>query len=245
VFLISAKGRFTLGTLRKGACEQFSVDLAVGEEFALEHTGGSTVHVTGWKQTLVPMDDEDEDEQEAREPAPSVAFLRSHSPQDEQVDDADEDEDDGEGWEEVEEEPEPAPAAGKKRAAAEALPPSAKRPAPPAAAAAKTPSKPASAAAGKTPANTPAKTPSAAAKPAATPESVSALPAAYEASLVAFLREHGRTGMSALGGSVKRPAGEGGATLGGVPKLGAFVKGRPTVFRVTGDQVELVNPTKK
>jgi len=37
------------------------VDLALGETFTVEHTGSSTVHLSGWRQTLVMMDDGDEE----------------------------------------------------------------------------------------------------------------------------------------------------------------------------------------
>ena len=56
--------------------------------------------------------------------------------------------------------------------------------------------------------------------------------AEFERDLVSVLRKQGRTGMSALGGAVARPA--------DVPKLAAFLKSKPDKFRIVGDQVELV-----
>ena len=53
----------------------------------------------------------------------------------------------------------------------------------------------------------------------------------FEAQIVSFLKTHGRTGMSALGGKVKKP--------GNVSKMSTFIKERPHVFLIIGDQVEL------
>ncbi len=36
------------------------MDLALGETFHVSHTGGSTVYLTGWRQTLVTMDEDQE-----------------------------------------------------------------------------------------------------------------------------------------------------------------------------------------
>ena len=86
---------------------------------------------------------------------------------------------------------------------------------------------------GKTPSalKTPlgSKTPAtpAAEKGMSTPGSV----AEFEAQIVSFLKTHGRTGMSALGGKVKQP--------GNVPRLNAFIKERPHLFQLIGDPVEL------
>jgi hypothetical protein len=54
----------------------------------------------------------------------------------------------------------------------------------------------------------------------------------FEAQIVSFLKTHGRTGMSALGGKVKKP--------GNVSKMSTFIKERPHLFLVIADQVELV-----
>jgi hypothetical protein len=95
--------------------------------------------------------------------------------------------------------------------------------------------------AGKTPV---AKTPAAAKTPASAGKSPGTTPGAgpgalkpanaaeYEGDLVSVLRKQGRTGMSALGGAVAKPA--------DVQKLAAFLKSKPDKFRIVGDQVELV-----
>lgn len=83
---LHVRGKETfVGTLRAGRCDQFAVrapgaqpaparvggavrrlshpccqlDLSMPEAFALQHTGTSTVYVTGWKQTL-ELEEDDE-----------------------------------------------------------------------------------------------------------------------------------------------------------------------------------------
>jgi hypothetical protein len=188
--------------------------------------------------------------------------------EDEGEEEEEEEDEEGDEFDESESEEAPAPAPPAKKAAAAVTP--GKRPAeqqllsPVAKKAAATPAKTPQAkapAAAATPAKTPAaaKAPAGAAKtPAATPAGLKTpagaktpggskapvTPAAdkgvatpgsaveFEAQLVAFLRDNGRTGLSALGGKVKKPA--------SVPKLMTYLKERPAVFRVTGDQIELV-----
>ena len=51
------------------------VDLAVAENCTVEHTGTSAVYLTGWRQTLVTMEDEDEDGDEEEEDEVSVVCV--------------------------------------------------------------------------------------------------------------------------------------------------------------------------
>jgi hypothetical protein len=51
------------------------VDLAVAENCTVEHTGTSAVYLTGWRQTLVTMEDEDEDDDEEEEEEDEVSVV--------------------------------------------------------------------------------------------------------------------------------------------------------------------------
>jgi len=55
----------------------------------------------------------------------------------------------------------------------------------------------------------------------------------FESDLTEYLKKHGRTSMSELGSKVKKPAGVS-------KKLAAFLKDKPTMFKVDGSHVELL-----
>ena len=150
----------------------------------------------------------------AAKPAPAAA-KKPPPP----ADDSDDDDDESASDDSEDDVPPPKVAPGKRPAEHQLMSPAAK----------KTPM--AMPSHGKMPATTPlgSKTPitPAAEKGVSTPGSVTE----FEAQIVSFLKTHGRTGMSALGGKVKKP--------GNVPKLNAFIKDRPHMFTLIGDQVEL------
>ncbi len=86
VFVTTGSGRFAIGTLEKGRCEQFSIDFMAGaaEELTFSHTGVSDVYITGYKtQSVFVSDDEDgmimgedDDEDDHDEEAPDAVPLR-------------------------------------------------------------------------------------------------------------------------------------------------------------------------
>ena len=164
----------------------------------MQNTGGSPVYLTGWRQTLLPMEEEEEAEDAephaatARQPGRTLAALAPADGSDSSDEEEEEEEED--------------------------LPASAV----PAAKSAKT------TAAGSSGAVRP---------PPHSPADVSGAEAAYEASLIAHLRANGRTSLSRLGGDVKFGSA---ASPAGTPRLKTFIKARPTVFRLIGDQVESV-----
>lgn len=88
IFVTTNCGRYAIGTLEKGRCEQFSIDFMAGaaEELSFSHTGSSDIFITGYKTRSVFMsddegmiegdeDEEDEDEDDEEE-APNALPLR-------------------------------------------------------------------------------------------------------------------------------------------------------------------------
>jgi hypothetical protein len=165
------------------------------------------VYLTGWRQTLLPME-EDEDAEEGEAHA-ATAALQGRAPAARLTSDGSASSDEEE--EELPPSASPAAISGKKTAAGSIA--GARQLAQP-------------------PAKTPAKSPGGSADVA-----LSGAEAAYEASLVAHLRANGRTSLSRLGGEVKFSSA---ASPVGSPRLKTFIKARPTVFRLIGDQVESV-----
>lgn len=63
------KEKFVLGTLVKSTCDQMHLDLLVDRDFTLEHSGSTSVFVTGYVTAAdleegQEFDDEEEDEEE-------------------------------------------------------------------------------------------------------------------------------------------------------------------------------------
>ena len=234
------------------------LDLALGESFSVKHTGKSAVFVTGWRQMLTSASDEDEESDEegeeeeeeesprAAHPPPKKAVAGGNKPLASSARPekpglmpappaaakkapafADSDSDDSSDSGSDDDAPPPPVSLGKRPADRQLMSPAPKKtPTAMPPSAGKTPGALKTPLGGKTPA-TPAAEPG-----LSTPGSV----AEFEAQVVSFLKTHGRTGMSALGGKVKKP--------GNVPKLNAFIKERPHLFKLIGDQVELVKKVK-
>lgn len=87
VFVTTSSGRYAIGTLEKGKCEQFSIDfMGAAEDLTFSHTGTSEVFITGYKTLSVFMSDDDEgmimgedemdDDEEDDEEAPEGVPLR-------------------------------------------------------------------------------------------------------------------------------------------------------------------------
>ncbi len=90
VFVTSMSGKYAIGTLEKGRCEQFSVDFMAADDMKFSHSGDSDVYITGYKtMTVLGSDDEgqymyDEDEEEEEEEddeeAPAAVLLNGKKP---------------------------------------------------------------------------------------------------------------------------------------------------------------------
>ncbi len=88
VFVTTSSGKYAIGTLEKGKCEQFSIDFMAGaaEELTFSHTGSSDVFITGYKTQSVFLSDDDEgmimgedeidDDEEDDDEAPEGVPLR-------------------------------------------------------------------------------------------------------------------------------------------------------------------------
>ena len=90
VFITSMSGKYAIGTLERGRCEQFPIDLMAASDMKFSHSGDSDVYVSGYKTlTMLGSDDEghymydeseEEEEQEDDEKAPAAVPLNGKKP---------------------------------------------------------------------------------------------------------------------------------------------------------------------